>query len=131
MSIDGLGKSTRVFGVYGPGNPRDVLTDLLSGSGYNFAMLGGGSGNAPAKLVLMEKTSGPPSSAHHASAPADDDSDDIDNDAGDGEPLGPGAIPHPSPQFTDDSDSQTRADRNMRRLQQMQEQMQEQQANPQ
>jgi hypothetical protein len=132
ISIEGLGKSTRVFGVYGPASPRDVLTDLLAGSGYNFVLLGGGNGSAPAKLVLSEKTAGPLPSANGAPAAADDaDSDDADQ-----EPLGPGAIPHPSPQFTDDSDPQTRAQRNLERLQQMHEQMlqqqqQQQQANPQ
>jgi hypothetical protein len=126
MSIEGLGKSTRVFGVYGPGNPRDVLTDLLSGSGYNFAMLGGGASNAPAKLVLMEKTSGPLPAAKRASASDDDDSDDIDSDA-DEEPLGPGAIAHPSPQFSDNTDPRSRAERNMERLQQMRDQMEQQQ----
>jgi hypothetical protein len=130
MSIEGLGKSTRVFGVYGPGNPRDVLTSLLAGSGYNFVMLGGAVGNAPAKLVLSEKTAGPLPSARPASASADDNSD-VDSDAADDEPLGPGAIPHPSPQLTDTTDPQTRSVRNLDRLQQMQDQMQQQQNNPQ
>jgi hypothetical protein len=133
MSIEGLGKSTRVFGIYGPGNPRDVLIDLLDGSGYNFVMLGVGNGGAPAKLVLTEKTAGPLPSANHAQASADEDTDDTDSNAADEEPLGPGAIPHPSPQFTDNSDPQTRAQRNLQRLEQMQQQVeqQQQQANPQ
>jgi hypothetical protein len=133
MSIEGLGKSTRVFGIYGPGNPRDVLIDLLDGSGYNFVMLGGGNGRAPAKLVLTEKTASPLPSANHAPAAADEDTDDTDSNAADEEPLGPGAIPHPSPQFTDNSDPQTRAQRNLQRLEQMQQQVeqQQQQANPQ
>jgi hypothetical protein len=132
MSIEGLGKTTRVFGVYGPGNPRDVLTDLLDGSGYNFVMLGGGNGSAPAKLVLTEKPAGPPPPAN--ASPADDeDTGDSDIDDADQEPLGPGAIPHPSPQFTDNTDPETRAQRNLERLQQMRQQMmqQQQQANPQ
>jgi hypothetical protein len=134
MSIDGLGKSTRVFGVYGPGSPRDVLADLLDGSDYNFAMLGGGGGSAPAKLVLSEKTAGPLTSARPGAA-SDDDSSDADSDAADDEPLGPGAIPHPSPQLTDTTDPQARSERNLDRLQQMHDQMQQQQqqqqANPQ
>jgi len=130
MNIEGLGKSTRVFGVYGPGNPRDVLTDLLAGSGYNFVMLGGGNGSAPAKLVLTEKTAAPLPSANASSSRADD----ADNDADDEEPLGPGAIPHPSPQLMDSTDPETRAQQNLERLQQMHERMieqQQQQDNPQ
>jgi hypothetical protein len=132
MSIEGLGKTTRVFGVYGPGNPRDVLTELLDGSGYNFVILGGGNGIAPAKLMLTEKPAGPPPPAN--ASPADDeDTGDSDIDDADQEPLGPGAIPHPSPQFTDNTDPETRAQRNLERLQQMRQQMiqQQQQANPQ
>jgi hypothetical protein len=134
MSIDGLSKTTRVFGVYGPGNPRDVLSDLLAGSDYNFVMLGGGNGSAPAKLVLTEKSAGPRPSANAAPAADDDPGDSGSDDDADQEPLGPGAIPHPSPQFTDTTDPQTRAQQNLQRLQQMHQQMlqqQQQQANPQ
>jgi hypothetical protein len=133
MSIEGLGKSTRVFGVYGPGSPRDVLTDLLTGADYNFVMVGGGPGGAPMKLVLSEKPTGPAPRASAAPG-SEDDSDADDNDAYQ-EPLGPGAIPHPSPQFTDNTDPQTRAQQNLERLEQMHErileQEQQQQANPQ
>lgn len=133
MSIEGLGKSTRVFGDYGPADPRDVLTDLLAGSGYNFVMVGGSRSGTPTKLVLSEKSGSPLPRANAASAAADD-SDGADNDA-DQEPLGPGAIAHPSPQMTDDTDPQTRAERNLQRLQQMRnqvmQQQQQQQENPQ
>jgi hypothetical protein len=129
MSIEGLGKSMRVFGVYGPGDPRDVLTDLLTGSGYNFAMLGSGSNGAPLRLVLTEKTA---ASGPAASPASSDDRDDADSEDADQQLLGPGAIPHPSPQFTDSTDPQARAERNLQRLQQERQQMeQQQQANPQ
>lgn len=126
MSIEGLGKSTRVFGDYGPANPRDVLTDLLSGSGYNFVMVGGSTTGTPAKLVLSEKSGGPLPHANASSASADD-SDGADNGDTDQEPLGPGAIAHPSPQMNDDTDPQTRAERNLQRLQQMRQQVMQQQ----
>lgn len=123
MNIEGLGKTTRVFGDYGPGNPRDILTDLLSGSDYNFVMVGGSANSAPSKLVLSEKSGGPlPHAIAGPAAPDDSDSDDADQ-----EPLGPGAIPHPSPQLTDDTDTETRTQRNLQRLQQMHDQMQQQQ----
>jgi hypothetical protein len=125
MAIDGLGKSTRVFGVYGPGNPRDVLADLLAGSGYNFLLLGGDNGNAPTRLVLTAQSAAPPAPANAATASGE--SDDAGSDDADQEQLGPGAIPHPSPRALDMSDPQIRAQRNLERLEQMRQQMQEQQ----
>ncbi|HEY5029680.1 MAG TPA: hypothetical protein VIK39_14815, partial [Candidatus Angelobacter sp.] len=52
MTINGLNKGPRVFGVYGPGNSREVLRDLLVGSGYNFIMVGDGAQGAPRELLL-------------------------------------------------------------------------------
>jgi hypothetical protein len=52
MSIDGLGRDSRVFGVYGPGAPRDVLSELLTDSGYNFMMVGDTAAGAPRQLLL-------------------------------------------------------------------------------
>lgn len=72
MTIDGPGKDTRVFGVYGPGNPRDVLTDLLSDSGCNFMMVGDTADGAPRTLVLtaLNGASGPaPTAATPPSVP--------------------------------------------------------------
>ena len=33
--VEGLGADQRVYGEYGPGQARDVLSQLLQGSGYN------------------------------------------------------------------------------------------------
>lgn len=63
MTIDGLQTSDRIFGVYGPGNPSDVLTALLSGSRYNFVIVGDKSDGAPRKLLLTAKTGRLPTSA--------------------------------------------------------------------
>ncbi|MHB8302005.1 MAG: hypothetical protein ACYDC6_04070 [Acidobacteriaceae bacterium] len=60
MTIDGLSKSTRVFGVYGPGNPSDVLTALLVGTGYNFLLVGNTSDGAPSKLLLIAQNDNVP-----------------------------------------------------------------------
>jgi hypothetical protein len=133
MTVDGLDKSGRVFGVYGPGAPRDVLTELLSGSGYNFVLLGGANGSVPSQLVLTAQSSAPQSANGRRAAPPQDDADD--SDATYQEPLGPGAIPHPRPQESDDIDPQTRAQQRMQNLQQMHDELeqraQQQQNNPQ
>ncbi len=62
MSISGLSQDQRVFGVYGPGNPRQILTELLEGAGYNVLMLGVTPEGTPRELVLSERGNAPPSS---------------------------------------------------------------------
>ncbi len=60
MTINGLNQSTRIFGAYGPGNPTDVLSRLLAGSGYNFIMAGDTKDGAPRELLLTAKNSKAP-----------------------------------------------------------------------
>jgi hypothetical protein len=59
MTVDGFGKDSRIFGVYGPGPPRDVLAELLDGAGYNFLMVGSGSKGAPREIVLTARSNAP------------------------------------------------------------------------
>ena len=40
VKMEGLNADQRVFGDYGPGQARDVLSQLLLGSGYNVIMIG-------------------------------------------------------------------------------------------
>ncbi|MGB0124191.1 MAG: hypothetical protein WBP63_12205, partial [Silvibacterium sp.] len=62
MKVEGLrtggSPGERVFGSYGPGAPRDVLSDLLNGSGYNVIMLGETPSGAPRELTLTAQTAG-------------------------------------------------------------------------
>ena len=60
MTIDGLSNNARVFGAYGPGNPRDVLSHLLVGTGYSFFMAGNGRDGAPRELVLIAQSGNVP-----------------------------------------------------------------------
>jgi hypothetical protein len=133
MKIEGLDKTARVFGVYGPGTPGDVLTDLLSGTGYNFVMLGGANGSVPRELILTAQniSSPTPGAASNrtgsgASAPS---ADSDDNDADPQEPLGPGAIAHPPPAPPDDP--RARVQQRLENLQKMQQSQQQQQNSPQ
>lgn len=64
--VQGLSQDQRIFGTYGPGPARDVLSDLLDGSGYNVLMVGDQGGGAPREIVLS--TSGP-AGAHPAGNP--------------------------------------------------------------
>lgn len=69
MSIDGLGHDRRVFGKYGPGNPRDILSNLLDGAGYNVLMVGETSAGTPRELVLSARTNAPLSPPEPSSSP--------------------------------------------------------------
>lgn len=130
MSVDGLSRNTRVFGVYGPGSPRDVLSTLLTGAGYNFVMVGGESGTVPRELVLTAQNGNPlPANPVRPAQPQPAASQDEEPGAEENgrQPLGPGAIAHPSPQDTDQTDPQTRMQRHLDTLRHMQETIQQQQ----
>lgn len=58
MQLDGLGGDERVFGSFGPGAPREVLTALLNGTSYNVVMVGNLPNGAPRELMLVRKSGG-------------------------------------------------------------------------
>jgi hypothetical protein len=62
MKVEGLHSAgnadQRIFGSYGPGTPREVLSDLLDGSGYNVLMLGVTPSGAPRELSLTSRAAG-------------------------------------------------------------------------
>jgi hypothetical protein len=51
VKVEGLSSDERVFGTYGPGLARDVLSELLQGSGYNMIMVGDLGQGAPRKIT--------------------------------------------------------------------------------
>jgi hypothetical protein len=58
MRLDGLGGDERVFGSFGPGVPREVLTTLLNGTSYNVVMVGDLPNGAPRELLLSRRAAG-------------------------------------------------------------------------
>lgn len=56
--VVGLNSDERIFGVYGPGTERDVLSQLLQGTGYNIMMLGSESSEKPMQVLLTPRTGG-------------------------------------------------------------------------
>jgi hypothetical protein len=70
--VEGLDNDQRIFGTFGPGTARDVLGQLLEGSGYNFLMIGDQGQGTPREIVLSTRTSGSPQAAK-PSTPSDDD----------------------------------------------------------
>ncbi|HUY82551.1 MAG TPA: hypothetical protein VMU92_12575 [Acidobacteriaceae bacterium] len=125
MTLNGLSTSARIYGVYGPGKPSEVLTSLLAGTGYNFLMLGRTADGAPRKLILMLKSASSPPSAGNPSAgnPAPEPSAAQNKStAADEELPGPGAVVHVPPAYREnnnDQDTPIRVQRNLQRLEQM------------
>lgn len=97
MSIDGLTKDQRIFGIYGPADPRAVLTDLLDGAGYNVLMLGSTDSGTPRELQLSMRNSGP-GAATQPTVVAQQQQQDEDQDDTAPVPSYPPAgevVPHP------------------------------------
>ncbi|HZP06105.1 MAG TPA: hypothetical protein VFB43_14480 [Terracidiphilus sp.] len=57
--VEGMNADQRVFGSYGPGPANEVLSQLLSGTGYNVLMIGDQGAGTPRQIVLSSKPSGP------------------------------------------------------------------------
>ena len=94
--VEGFSQDQRVFGNFGPGQPQDVLTQLLHGSGYNFLLIGDqGQGGAPRQIVLSSRNSGGAASRPAAirSTPDDNNNDDDDDNQVDTQPPPPPQLP--------------------------------------
>jgi len=121
--VEGLGDDARVYGVYGPGTTRDVLSELLLGSGYNVLMIGDQGAGTPRQIVLSSRHPGETAAAAPGGgeeAPASDD--DADSDDQPTPPVRPGfngGGPARSPRQV------------MEEMRQRQQQMQQQNNNPQ
>lgn len=100
MKVEGLGHDERIFGNYGPGAPRDVLSSLLVGSGYNVLMVGEIADGAPRHLILSQRNSGTaPPAAVAADKPPDEEAEPDQVDQGD-QDIEPPTTGQPSPPGT-------------------------------
>lgn len=88
--VEGMGTDQRIFGTYGPGLARDVVSQLLHGTGYNVLLIGDQGQGTPRQIVLSTRGSG--GSSTHPAANAQQASED---DAAENEPEEP---PQPQPQ---------------------------------
>jgi hypothetical protein len=75
LTVDGLGSDERVFGVYGPGPARDVLSRLFDGSVYNMMLIGDQGQGTPRQIILT-----PRDGKSVAAAPANHSDDDTEDD---------------------------------------------------
>jgi hypothetical protein len=55
VKVEGEQSDQRIFGSYGPASARDVLNQLLDGSGYNVLIIGDKGEGTPRELVLTAK----------------------------------------------------------------------------
>jgi hypothetical protein len=86
-TLEGLGKDQRIFGVYGPGQARDVITQLLDGAGYNVLMIGDSGQGTPRQIILTPQSGGGAQAAGtNNQAPANDDDSEPEQEAQQPEP---------------------------------------------
>ncbi|MFY9856398.1 MAG: hypothetical protein WAK26_21235 [Terracidiphilus sp.] len=79
--VEGFDTDLRVFGVYGPGPARDVLSQLLQGTGYNVLLVGDQGQGTPREVVLSSRHAGSAVQANNtvpANAGANTADEDID-----------------------------------------------------
>jgi hypothetical protein len=101
-TVEGFDTDERVFGAYGPGPARDVLSQLLDGSGYNIIMIGDQGQGTPRQIVLSSRnpTNKEPgdkqTAAGESPPPAADEDSDADEQP---EPQPPPRMRSPRPGF--------------------------------
>jgi hypothetical protein len=120
--VEGLGDDARVYGVYGPGTARDVISELLLGSGYNVLMIGDQGEGTPRQIVLSSRHPGETAAAPGGGEETPASDDDADSDDQPAPPVRPGfnnGGPARSPRQV------------MEEMRQRQQQMQQQNNNPQ
>jgi hypothetical protein len=59
-TLQGFNRDERIFGVYGPGSARDVINQLLDGTGYNVLMIGDQGQGTPRQILLTPRSAGAP-----------------------------------------------------------------------
>jgi hypothetical protein len=121
--IEGLGADQRVFGDYGPGQARDVLAQLLQGSGYNVIMIGDQGQGTPRQILLSPRQAAANQpAARTMPTPANDEENDVDDQPPAPDPAAP-ARPGFPPGAPPRSPQQI--------MQEMQQRQQQQQQQPQ
>ena len=74
--VEGLSRDERIFGVYGPGNPQEVLAAVLDDSGYNVLISGRKVDGSPREVVLSTRTAAAAAPAAANKTQAADEADD-------------------------------------------------------
>jgi len=131
--IEGMGPDERIFGNYGPGEARDVLAQLFTGTGYNLVMFGDLGHGAPRHVVLSSRSAAS-SQSHSGYTPQPAPEDDTpDSDSSDDQQQGPPQPPQPQLQQPGaPADQAPRTPQQiMQEMQQRQQQLEQQDTQPQ
>jgi hypothetical protein len=132
--VEGMGADQRVYGEYGPGQARDVLSQLLQGSGYNVLAAGDLGQGAPREIILSPRQSGPAGAPGATNRPQQDPDEDIPEQPEDQQLQPPVQVPQPQagprPGFGPNGPVRT-PQQVMEEMQQRQILMQQQQQQPQ
>ncbi|HEX4006403.1 MAG TPA: hypothetical protein VHX60_09520 [Acidobacteriaceae bacterium] len=135
MSIDGLEKDTRIFGTYGPGTPRDILSSLLEDAGYNVLMVGSTDDGAPRQLILSSRSNTPVSARQPVNVAQQDEDQEDNQPVNVNQPMEEAPMPPPRqpamPMNQQNPNGSPRTPQQMlQELQQMRMQQQQQQQQP-
>jgi hypothetical protein len=79
VKVEGMDADQRIFGTYGPGPARDVISQLLDGSGYDVLMIGDRGEGTPRQILLTSR-SGSAAKSMANNAPARPSNEDTDED---------------------------------------------------
>ena len=75
--VEGPVPDQRIYGDYGPGQARDVLSQLLQGSGYNILLAGDLGQGAPREIVLSPRQAGASGASNSMNRAQQDPDDEI------------------------------------------------------
>jgi hypothetical protein len=80
VKVEGMDADQRIFGTYGPGPARDVISQLLDGSGYDLLMIGDRGEGTPRRIVLTSRSgiASAQSTANKAATPPSNEDTDAD-----------------------------------------------------
>jgi len=132
--VEGMDADERVFGTFGPGPARDVLSRLLDGSAYNVVMIGDQGQGAPRHIVLSPRSTVAAAAPLAANRPSPPVNEDVESDQPQQQPE------PPQPEYERNSTApavpaspqeQIMQEMQARQLQRQQEQTQNSQQNPQ
>jgi len=136
VKVEGAGGDERIYGSYGPGPAREVLSELLEGSAYNVLMIGDQGEGTPRELVLSSKggrgaaaAQGQPGAVQQNQNGDDDAQEDIEPQEQPEQPqrilAPPGGPPQGPPQGGEGRTPQQMIQEMQQRQQQMQQQQQQ------
>ena len=98
--VEGFNRDQRVFGTYGPGPAREVLSELFDGSGYNVLMVGGQGDAPPSRIVLSISGPAGPQPPPNTQSQSDEDIEAEQPPPEQPAPQPPPPMPQQTPQPT-------------------------------